>query len=247
MELSDLVIAFLAVAAGSFVKGVTGSGLPLIGIPFMATFLGVEHAVVVMLIPSLVANIWIVWTNRQVAADARHLWPVFVLGSVGTVVGSWILVSFSDRWLSLALAMMIILYGAVFITKPDLQFRRSFTDKANIPVGLVGGLLQGATGVSGPVIATYLHGMRMARTTYLFAITAIYGLFGAIQVFALIALGAFTGERVLQGLAALVPLALALPPGIWVSSRISHTTFERTVLALLLVVAGRLVWNSVFV
>ncbi len=230
---------------GAFVKGVTGSGLPLIGIPFMASFLGVEHAVVVMLVPSTVANAWIVWSNRAAAGRARHLLPLFTLGAVGTVAGTWVLVSFDDRWLSLGLASMIIAYAVVFLTKPDLQFTRGFTDRANAPVGLAAGALQGATGVSGPLIATYLHGIRLERDTYLFAITALYGTFGTVQIFALLGLGSFTLTRFWQGMATLIPLAFALPLGLRVARTISHRAFELSVLTLLVVVALKLVANSV--
>ncbi len=244
MDQSELLIAFLAVAAGAFVKGVTGSGLPMIGIAFMASFLGVEHAVVVMLLPSTLANGWMVWAYRGEAHRARHLLPLLVLGSVGTLAGTWILVSFDDRWLSLALASVIVMYAAAFFRNPDLQFPPRFTDRANAPVGLASGLLQGATGVSGPVLATYLHGFRMKRETYLFSVTSLYGMFGVIQIFAFLSLGSFTPTRVGQSLATLVPLALALPLGIRMARGISHATFERSVLGLLLVVAAKLVWNA---
>lgn len=231
-------------AVGAFVKGVTGSGLPLIGIPVMASFLGVEHAVVVMLLPSTLANAWMIWANRTEAPQARHFLPLFTLGAVGTAIGTWILVSFDDRWLSLALAAVIGVYAILFLTKPHLEFPRSFTDRANAPVGLASGLLQGSTGVSGPLLATYLHGARLPRETYLFSITSLYGTFGMIQVFAFIGLGAFTGARVAQSLATLVPLALTLPLGLRVSQRISRRAFELSVLAVLVAVAVKLVWNA---
>ena len=211
----------------------------------MASFLGVEHAVVVMLIPSTVANAWIVWANRAEAPRARHLLPLFTLGAVGTVVGTWVLVSFDDRWLSLALAAIIVAYAIMFLTTPNLKLTRRFTDRANAPVGLASGLLQGATGVSGPLLATYLHGVRMERETYLFAITALYGAFGTIQIVALLGLGSFTIARFGQGMATLVPLALALPLGLRVSKTISHRTFELSVLVLLLAVSVKLVWNAI--
>lgn len=232
-------------AVGAFVKGVTGSGLPLIGIPFMASFLGVEHAVVVMLLPSTLANAWMIWANRAEASRARHLLPLFTLGALGTALGTWALVSFDDRWLSLGLAAVIVVYAVVFLTNPNLEFTRSVTDRANAPVGLASGLLQGSTGVSGPLLATYLHGIRMPRETYLFAITSLYGTFGMIQIFALLGLGSFTLTRLGQSLATLVPLALALPLGLRVSQRVSHRTFELSVLALLLGVAVKLVWNAI--
>ena len=153
--------------------------------------------------------------------------------------------SFDDRWLSLALAVMIVIYAIVFLTTPNLQFSRRFTDRANAPVGLASGLLQGATGVSGPLIATYLHGIRMERETYLFSITALYGTFGTVQIFSLLGLGSFTLTRFGHGLATLVPLAIALPLGLAVSKRISRRTFELSVLALLLVVSAKLVANAV--
>jgi uncharacterized membrane protein YfcA len=198
-----------------------------------------------MLIPSTLANGWMVWANRQAVAEARYMWPMYVLGVAGTAAGTWILVSFDDRWLSLALAATIVFYAAVFFAKPDLQFSRRFTDKANAPLGLAAGVLQGSTGLSGPIVATYFHGFRMSRTTYLFTVTALYGLFGATQIVALVGFGSFTLERFWQGMATLIPLALALPPGLRLSARISHVTFERSVLALLLVVAARLVWSSI--
>ncbi len=198
-----------------------------------------------MLLPSTLANAWIVWANRAEAPRARQLLPLFMLGAVGAVAGTWILVSFADRWLSLALAAIIVMYAIVFLTKPDLQFSRRFTDRANAPVGLASGLLQGSTGVSGPLLATYLHGFRMQRETYLFSITSLYGTFGIIQGFALLGLGSFTLIRFGQSLATLVPLALALPLGLKVSQGISRKTFEMSVLVLLLAASVKLVWNAV--
>ncbi|MGI9646995.1 MAG: sulfite exporter TauE/SafE family protein [Acidimicrobiia bacterium] len=237
-------MVFVAVAVGSFVKGVTGSGLPLIGVPFMASFLGVEHAVVVMLLPSMIANGWIMWANREEAPQARHLTPFFVLGAAGATAGTWALVSFDDDLLSLALAAVIGAYAITFLAKPDLQFSRTMTDRLNAPVGLAAGLLQGATGVSGPVVVTYLHGFRMDRDVYLFSITSIYASFGAIQIIALGLLGSITMERLGESVLTLIPMAVALPLGMAISKRVSHRTFEYMVLALLVVVGLKLVWNG---
>ena len=55
-DLYSLSIIGLGLALGAFVKGLTGMGLPLVAVPFMASFLGAEHAIVVMQIPGLVSN-----------------------------------------------------------------------------------------------------------------------------------------------------------------------------------------------
>lgn len=51
-----LVIAVLAlVSLGSWIKGLTGMGLPLFAIPAVATLNSVEEAVVLMIIPGRAA------------------------------------------------------------------------------------------------------------------------------------------------------------------------------------------------
>lgn len=94
-----IVIVFLAVAIGAFVKGVTGIGLPFVSVPVMASVLGVEHAIAIMIIPSFVANFSMVWVLRREASANWELAGFIVLGAGGTVLGAWIL-SAVDRELS---------------------------------------------------------------------------------------------------------------------------------------------------
>jgi hypothetical protein len=70
---ASLAVIVTAMAVGAVVKGVTGSGLPTIAIPVMAGFLGVERAVVVMAIPTVVTNSWLLWEHRHHASGARDL------------------------------------------------------------------------------------------------------------------------------------------------------------------------------
>lgn len=233
-----------AVAGGSFVKGITGSGLPLVATPFMATFLGVEHAVVVIALPNLAANAWLLWEHRaerEAAADVRLL---VAAGAVGAAAGTWLLASSDDRALSVILAGMITLYAVVFLAKPDLRFPQHVTRRLNPAVGLGAGVLQGAVGISGPVVATYLHGWRIPKSGYIFSVTSVYATFATVQIISMLALGLFDGERLAQSAAAFIPTVTALPLGIAVSRRISPRAFELSVLMLLLVAAGRLIWTA---
>ena len=72
----DLVVIVIAIAVGAFIKGATGGGLPQVAIPVMAPFLGVEHAVVLMAIPGIVSNAWLVRTApRRGTAHPRPAKP----------------------------------------------------------------------------------------------------------------------------------------------------------------------------
>ena len=100
IEALDLVVIVAAIAVGAFIKGATGGGLPQLAIPVMAVFLGVEHAVVVMAIPGVVANGLLVWSHRAEASKTRHLPAMVGAGIVGSVIGTMLLKSLDGRVLS---------------------------------------------------------------------------------------------------------------------------------------------------
>jgi hypothetical protein len=52
-----LVVALLAISLGSLIKGITGMGLPLFAVPALASLTTVEEAVVLLVFPSLGANL----------------------------------------------------------------------------------------------------------------------------------------------------------------------------------------------
>ena len=53
----ELLIIAVALGVGGATKGLTGLGLPMVAVPVMAGFLGVERAVLIMILPVLVLNL----------------------------------------------------------------------------------------------------------------------------------------------------------------------------------------------
>ncbi|MFQ5968357.1 MAG: TSUP family transporter [Acidimicrobiia bacterium] len=244
MDLAELALVLAAIAAGAFVKGVTGMGLPLLGVPLLAGSLGVEHAVVIIIIPSLVTNTMLIRTYRTSIPHTRDLAPLLIGGALGAIAGTWLLVELDDQVLSLVLAAVIFGYVIVFLLNPSIEFRPQLTRYLSPPVGLGSGVLQGATGISAPVIATYLHGFRLEKTAYVFSITSFFLAVGLLQAASMVGLGLFTPTRLVQGLIALVTAVLVLPLGIRTTRRLSGRTFELVVLGVLVLVAIRLVFNA---
>ena len=112
-------------------------------------------------------------------------------------------------------------------------------------IGTITGLLQGSIGVSGPVVATWVHGYRLPPRVFVHSVTFIFGVTGAVQIVVLAAQGQFTAERLVGAAAAAVPVALVTPLGVRVRGRLAGPTFERAVLAVLLVSAASLVIDAV--
>src|ERR671917_2385735 len=133
IELLDLVVIVAAIAVGAFIKGATGGGLPQLAIPVMAVFLGVEHAVVVMAIPGVVANGLLVWSHRAEAPRTRHLPAMVGAGVVGAVVGTLLLKSLDGRVLSGVLAAVILGYIVLSVLRPGFTLPPAVTRVGSAP------------------------------------------------------------------------------------------------------------------
>lgn len=240
----DLVIIVAAISVGAFIKGATGGGLPQIAIPVMAVFLGVERSVVIMAIPGVVANGWLVWSHRAEASRTRDLPGMLAAGVVGAVVGTVALKSLDGRILSAALAAMIVAYIVLATLRPGFTISSRVTRVASPPVGLVAGGLQGATGISGPLLSTYLHGFGLPPRAYVFAVSTLFFVFSSVQTVTLLGVGLYTPYRLLESLLALLPILLALPLGTRAARRLSAQTFQRVVLVLLAASAVSLIHEA---
>ena len=242
---AELAIIIVAIALGAFLKGVTGSGLPQIAIPVMATFIGVERAVVIMAIPGVVANFWLVWANRDAFRLSRDLPSLLAAGIVGAVGGTVLLKTLDGRMLSIVLAVMILAYVAVVTLHPGFSLSPRVTRYSSPPVGLLAGGLQGATGISGPLLTTYLHGYALPPHAYVFSLSVLFVVFSIVQTATLFGIGLYTPERLGESLLALIPIAVLLPLGTRVSRRLSAETFKRIILVLLLATATKLIYDAV--
>ena len=244
IELDTVLIITVAMAIGSFVKGATGQGLPQIAIPVMATFLGVEAAVVIMAIPGVVSNTWLLWNYRRYYERTRDLPAILIAGTAGAVAGTVLLDNLDADVLSLSLAGMIVLYVVVFFSHPELQLTPTLTRFASPPLGLAAGVLQGATGVSGPLLATYLHGYRMEKEVYVLSISTIFQVYAVVQVATLSGLGLFTRDRFVLSVLSLLPIMVLLRVGARFTERLSRRRFDLVVLTVLLASAVKLVYDG---
>jgi uncharacterized protein len=246
MDAADVSIIIVAIAVGAFVKGVTGSGLPQVAIPVMAIFLGVEHAVVVMAVPGIVSNTWLLWRYRHHLPETRDLPVLLATGTLGAIGGTWLLKELDPRILSGVLASVILGYVLLRTARPSFALSAGVTQRLSAPVGLAAGTLQGATGISGPLLTTYIHGYRYPPRVYVVALVTMFQVFSVVQTATLVGLGLFTTERFSQGMLTLVPMAIALHLGTLATSRMSARAFDRWVLALLVASAAKLAHGAIW-
>jgi uncharacterized membrane protein YfcA len=246
MELGPIILAVAGIALGGFLKGATGAGAPVVGVPVLALIFGVPKAVAVFSVLNLVSNLWQGYAYRQHRGNKRFVWGLAIAGGLGAVVGSVLLANLPTEVLMGGLAVIVFLYIVLRLARPDWSLARERGETMAPAVGFLGGVMQGAGGISAPVSVTYLNAMRLDRNEFIATITVFFTAMSALQVPALIALGVLTWQTTGFALVAAVPLFAAMPVGAWAARRLSKDAFDRMILILLAVIAVRLGWKAVF-
>jgi uncharacterized membrane protein YfcA len=244
VQLGEFAIMAVALGGGGLVKGATGMGLPLVALPILAAFLDVPQAIAIVCVTGIVTNAWQLWRFRADLRTTNFLPGLLSFGAVGVALGTWVLTALPERALSIVLSAIVFIYVGLRLASPHFMVPPSLGRRLAPAVGLAAGTLQGATGISSPVGVTFIHALRLNRSAHIFAVSAMFLLFNAVQVPALAVAGVLTWPLFWQGVLALAPALAMMPVGSLVSRGMSQRAFDLLVLALLAIVALHLLWSG---
>ena len=218
--------------AAGFVQGVSGFALGLVAMAFWAGVMPAQVAAPLIALGSVIGQ---VLTLRAVWAslDLRRAGPMIMAGIVGIPVGLWLLPYIDAAEFRLWVGALLCVYCPAMLLVPRLPAIRWGGQWADAASGMVGGIMGGLSGLSGPapILWMTLRGwerdvQRGIIQSFLIAVQAA-GLVG----FA--ATGFLTAD--VWRLAAWVLPCIMVPSllGSIVYARFSGDGFRRLVLALL--------------
>ncbi|TSE10155.1 sulfite exporter TauE/SafE family protein [Mesorhizobium intechi] len=156
------LIGAVFLAAG-FVKGVVGMGLPTVAMGLLALTMPPAEAAALLLIPSLVTNLWQLFTGPAFAGLCKRLWAMMAGIMLGTIAAAGVLTGAHAGAASAGLGAALVLYAILGL------FRLSFTTPARHEalmsplVGVATGLVAGATGVFVIPAVPYLQSLRLEK------------------------------------------------------------------------------------
>lgn len=236
VELTTLeIIAVVgAVFVGALVKSVTGMGFPLIAIPVMSLFLPTPTAVAIVAIPNVIQNAVLVVQHRAAWVRTRRLATFCAAGIPGAVLGAFVLVTVHEVVIRTALAVMLAAYLVTATTRPDLRIPDHRVRSWSAPIGFAAGVFQGGIGISGPVVGTWHHGLRLAQDAFVLSVATVFTFTGATQATVLGLRGELEGRYVVA-LWLTVVMFVTLPIGARLRRRLSVDRFRTMVLLLLAV------------
>jgi uncharacterized membrane protein YfcA len=185
----------LAAIAGAFllagfVKGVIGLGLPTVSIGLLGLLMTPAQAAAVLVVPSLVTNIWQAAVGGGLLALARRLWPLLAGICIGTTLGVVVLPHDDNGratvWLGLALAV----YAALGLVKVEFFVPRHAETWLGLLMGAATGAITVATGIFVMPGTPYIQSMEFDRDKLVQAL----GLSFTVSTMTLAAALAYTGQ-----------------------------------------------------
>jgi len=230
---TELIVVGVASAVAMLAKSATGLGYPLIAIPMVAAVAGVETAVVVVTLPNAVANLLVGWRTRYARSETRDVLVLSATSALGAVAGTFVLVSAPERPLLIVLAVAVLMFVVKSMWFGDIAVSPEIGRRAAPAVGMSAGIMQGAVGVSGPIIGSWLYAYRLPRDAYIFSLSVLFLITGAAQIATLASIDAYDADRLVAAAVGLGPVLAVLPLGEYLRDRLSGSQFDRVVLGLL--------------
>ena len=229
------VTIILSFTLAGVVKGTLGMGLPTVAVGLLGLVMAPAQAAALLLLPSMVTNVWQLVSGPSFRALLRRLAPMMIGILVGSVLGSMGLKPGEAAWSTPALGLALIVYAALglFAFQPRVDPVRE--RRWGAVVGLVTGVITAATGVFVIPAVPFLQALGLDKDDLVQAL----GLSFTVSTIGLAAglgtQGQVTTPILVASLLTLIPALLGMWLGQKLRGRISAATFRRGFLIGLLI------------
>ncbi|EKT4524660.1 sulfite exporter TauE/SafE family protein [Pseudomonas putida] len=228
------------------VKGVTGMGLPTVAMGLLGMMMPPASAAAILVIPSLVSNVWQLFCGPSVARLIRRLWPMMLCITLATVAGSAWLVKVNPAWSGFSLGVALIVYAMYALIAPAFSVPERLERWLSPMIGLATGMVTGATGVFVMPAVPYLGSLHMSREELVQALGLSFTVSTLALATGLLAHDAFQVAQLGTSTLAIVPALVGMWTGQVVRRRISPKRFRQCFMLFLIVLGVELFCRPFF-
>ncbi len=238
--LTILWIGAVFLLAG-LVKGTIGLGLPSISLGLLAATLDLKLAMILLLAPNAVTNLWQALSGGHLRALLRRLWLFLLCAAAAIWLGSAGLALVDARALAALLGLLLAVYALLGLLRPPLSLPPRHEVWAGPLIGLVNGILTGLTGSFVVPGVPYLQALGLTRDQLVQAM-------GLLFMASTLGLGAslsgrslLSADLLLASAACVLPALLGMSLGRRLRHHLSEAAFKRAFYGALLLLGGYIV------
>ncbi|WP_417518231.1 sulfite exporter TauE/SafE family protein [Minwuia sp.] len=228
--MDDLIIPFAIFLIAGLVKGVVGFGLPTVCLVLFTLTSGLFDAMALLLVPSLVTNLWQAVRGGQFIALSRRLVLFYATASGGIFIGALALGHVDPDWLVLLLGLLTVTYGFSGLAGVRIRVPRHREGPMGALTGLTNGVLTGMTGSFVVPGVLYLQAIGLPREALVQAMGILFSLSTLALAIALGGNGLLSVDLGWQSALGVVPAVIGMTAGQRLRGHLSETAFRRAVL-----------------
>ncbi|HTR83947.1 MAG TPA: sulfite exporter TauE/SafE family protein [Reyranella sp.] len=245
MNLTQMLVIAVAFVIAGVAKGALGMGMPPIAIGLMTFVLPLQDAIVFMVAPTIVTNIWQAVYGGGFVRLMRRFGTMTVTAIAGVLaVAAWghVGAEGATAWVG----VVLVLYALIALTAWRPKVPRGAEVWANPVIGFASGAMAGITGVAAVPFLPYMQSLDIDR----------HDLVQGLGILFLFMIGAITAGLAWQGgfqIANSVGGLLAVAPtmvGVWLGQilrrRLSPEMFRRVFLLSLLAIGLHMAHTLIF-
>lgn len=236
----SIPITLIFVLAG-LVKGITGMGLPTVAMGLLGSVMSPLAAAALMVIPSLVTNVWQLLAGPSLRIVMRRFWSVMLCIVLGTTVATQFLVSVDPAISRIGLGAALIGYAFYALLSPRISISPARERMLSPLIGLTTGVITGITGVFAIPAVPFFQALGLEKDE----LVQVMGLSFTVSTVALgmglLMHGAYMPGKMGISLLAVLPALLGMWLGQRVRARISPAMFRKCFLLFLLALGGEMV------
>jgi uncharacterized membrane protein YfcA len=225
----DFYVLFCVAGAfllAGFVKGIIGMGLPPISIGIMALVLPPAQAAALILVPSLVTNLWQMTAGPGLIAAARRFATLLIGICVGTWLGGDIITSFDSTIPNIVLGSALAIFALLGLGSLRFRIKREHEFYWSPVIGVLSGFVMAATGVMVVPLIPYLHSLELKKEELLQTLGITFVVAAIALAILLFEAGILRVTNAAGSAFALLPTVVGMFAGRIVLKRIDAATFR---------------------
>jgi uncharacterized membrane protein YfcA len=229
---------------GGVVKGVIGLGLPSWSVGLLTAAVGLHPAMAIMLVPTIVTNIWQALAGGHFHTVLIRVWP-FLLTATGTIwLGAAALTRVHVGLLSALLGLLLAAYGLFGLLRPSLALAKDSETWVGLISGCFNGVFGGMTGSFAVPGVPYLQAIGLSRDELIQAMGILFTVSTAALALALGGQNLLTFELGLVSTLAVLPALAGMVIGQYLRRLLSEAHFRKLFLSALIVLGGYIVLRA---
>jgi len=236
-----LLLTGVVFAIAGLVKGVVGLGLPTVAMGLLALAMTPAQAAALLIVPSLVTNVWQLKPWGALGPLLRRLGPMQLGVCAGTLGGAWLLGAPAGSWAFISLGVALVAYSVWSLAGLSFSVPARAEPFLSPLVGVVTGFVTAATGVFAIPAVPYMQALGLQRDALIQAMGLSFTVSTVALALGLWLNGRFPVSSVGASMLMLLPAIGGMLLGERLRSRLSPALFRKVFLGSMILLGVHMV------